>query len=153
MTSLELKVPPPILLAVIAFAMWVLARFTPHAGLPAGTALAAGGLLVVLGLALNLAGVLTVRRFKTTFNPMRPDTATSLVSTGLFAWSRNPMYLGFLVMLLGWAVCLSSPAALAGPVAFVLYINRFQIIPEERALSSLFGASFAEYKTRVRRWL
>jgi protein-S-isoprenylcysteine O-methyltransferase Ste14 len=149
--NLELRIPPPIVLAIIAFGMWAVAKTGPLVSVPGGAVV--GVLLMIAGLALNIAGVMTVRRAKTTFNPLRPDTTTALVSTGLFGLSRNPMYLAMLIVLLGWVVYLSSPLALIGPVAFVLYINRFQILPEERALSSLFGASFAEYKSKVRRWI
>jgi protein-S-isoprenylcysteine O-methyltransferase Ste14 len=151
--NLELKVPPPIVVVILGLMMWALARIPPHLAVPGSTRIVGGLLLIGAGLALNIAGVMTVRRFKTTFNPLRPDTTTALVSTGLFGMSRNPMYLGFLVVLLGWSAYLASPWALAGPVVFVLYINRFQIVPEERALSSLFGAGFEEYKSKVRRWL
>ena len=96
---------------------------------------------------------MTVRRAKTTFNPLRPDTTTALVTTGLFAVSRNPMYLAMVVILVGWAIYLSSPVALIGPLVFVLYISRFQIVPEERALSVLFGARFDDYVSKVRRWI
>lgn len=149
--NLELKIPPPVVLFLVGCGMWAVAKVGPLISVPAGAAV--GVVLMIGGLALNLAGVMTVRKAKTTFNPLRPETTTALVSTGLFGISRNPMYLAMLIMLLGWAVYLSSPVALIGPVVFVLYINRFQIVPEERALSSLFGASFTEYKSRVRRWL
>ena len=86
-------------------------------------------------------------------NPIKPDTASSLVSSGVYRFTRNPMYLGLSVTLLGWAMFLSNPLALLAVPLFVLYINRFQINPEERVLSSLFGAGYAAYKEKVRRWL
>lgn len=149
--NLELKIPPPLVLLAVGAGMWALAGLGPRLALP-GTSVAGIGLMLA-GLALNLAGVAAVRSAKTTFNPLRPETATALVSTGLFGISRNPMYLGMLVLLAGWAVYLAAPLALLGPVAFVVYITRFQIIPEERALAQLFGERFAEYRARVRRWL
>lgn len=149
--NLELKIPPPIVLFVVGCGMWAVAKVGPLVSVPAGAVV--GVFLMIAGLALNITGVMTVRKAKTTFNPLRPDTTTALVSTGVFGISRNPMYLAMLIVLLGWAIYLSSPVALVGPVVFVLYINRFQIVPEERALSSLFGASFAEYKSKVRRWV
>jgi protein-S-isoprenylcysteine O-methyltransferase Ste14 len=149
--NLELKIPPPIVLIAVGCGMWAIAKVGPLLTVPAGASV--GMLLMIAGLALNITGVMTVRKARTTFNPLRPETTTALVSTGVFGVSRNPMYLGMLIALLGWAVYLSSPVALIGPAVFVLYIGRFQIVPEERALSSLFGASFAEYKAKVRRWL
>ena len=149
--NLELKVPPPLVLVAVAAAMWGLAGLGPRLLLPGTSVIGVG--LMLAGLALNLAGVAAVRHAKTTFNPLRPETATALVSTGLFGLTRNPMYLGMLLVLVGWAVYLAAPVALLGPVAFVLYITRFQIIPEERALAKLFGEGFAEYRAKVRRWL
>jgi protein-S-isoprenylcysteine O-methyltransferase Ste14 len=73
--------------------------------------------------------------------------------TGIYRFTRNPMYIGLLMTLLGWAAFLASLPALLFVIAFVLYMNRFQIQPEERALSSLFGADYAVYRARVRRWL
>jgi protein-S-isoprenylcysteine O-methyltransferase Ste14 len=86
-------------------------------------------------------------------NPLQPDAASSLVSGGVYRWTRNPMYLGMALVLLAWAVYLSSIAALAVLPLFIVYINRFQIEPEERALEARFGAQFERYRKAVRRWL
>jgi len=86
-------------------------------------------------------------------SPLEPEAATSLVTGGIYRYTRNPMYVGFAALLLGWAVYLAVPWVLLGPVAFILFITRFQIIPEERALSSKFGRQYGEYQERVRRWL
>ena len=100
-----------------------------------------------------LAGIASFRQAQTTVNPLKPDTATALVTSGVYGYTRNPMYLGMLAVLLAWAVFLASPAALAGVLGFWWYIGRFQIRPEERALAALFGSSFSDYTSRVRRWL
>ena len=95
----------------------------------------------------------SLRRARTTVNPLRPERASALVTTGVYRITRNPMYVGMALMLLAWAVLLASPAALAGPVTFIAYMNRFQIGPEEDALDTLFGPDYAAYRSRVRRWL
>lgn len=100
----------------------------------------------------NGAGI-RFRRANTTVNPLKPQAASSLVTAGIYRYTRNPMYLGLLFLLVAWAVLLSSPFALLGPVAFVTYISRFQIVPEERVLAALFGAEYAAYQAGVRRWL
>ena len=92
-------------------------------------------------------------RARTTINPVKPSSASSLVITGIYRLTRNPMYLGSLFILLGWAVFLANVLAFLLLPGFVLYINRFQIIPEETALSGIFGSEFATYKANVRRWL
>ena len=151
MRSLELKVPPPIVAAVAAGGMGALARWTPVIALPAGLRGTLAALLVAAGLAIALAGVREFRRARTTVHPLRPERASALVDGGIYRITRNPMYLGMLAVLLGWAAWLAAPWALLGPAAFVAFIGRFQIAPEERALRQLFGAAYAAYTQRVRR--
>ncbi len=118
-------------------------------GLRLGTAL----VFVAIGQSISISGILLFRRAGTTVNPFKPGATSSLVTTGIYRFTRNPMYIGLLLTLLGWVAFLSSPSALFYLAVFVLYMNRFQIEPEERVLSSLFGADYAAYQTRVRRWL
>jgi len=133
--------------------MWYVAAHTPAVG-PMGTAQVAVACLIgVVGLAVILAGVISFRRAKTTVNPLKPETATALVTGGVYRYTRNPMYLGMLIVLLAWAVYLSAPASLLVVVVFWLYIDRLQIRPEEEALVRLFGSTFTDYMSRVRRWL
>jgi protein-S-isoprenylcysteine O-methyltransferase Ste14 len=93
------------------------------------------------------------RRARTTISPVKASAASSLVTTGVYRFTRNPMYLGLLLTLLAWAAFLFNPVALLFVPIFVLYINRFQIKPEERTLSALFGGEYGAYQERVRRWL
>jgi len=106
-----------------------------------------------VGVAIAIAGVATFRRAHTTVNPTTPEASSSLVNWGIYSITRNPMYLGLLLVLTGWAIFLSNAIAFLFLPAFVLYLNRFQITLEERALTSLFGQEFVTYQSRVRRWL
>ena len=109
--------------------------------------------LAALGAACAIAGVIAFRRRRTTVNPLVPHEASAIVSAGIYRVSRNPMYLGFLLILAGCAVYLANGgAALLLPV-FVAYMTRYQIVPEERALLAKFGPEYQEYLTRVGRWL
>ena len=121
--------------------------------MPSSIRLAVSIALLVLGVAVSAAGVLSFRRARTTLNPTKPEEASSLVRTGIYRITRNPMYLGLVLVLVGWATFLSSAWALLGVASFVLYMSRFQIAPEERALSALFAGEYASYKASVRRWL
>jgi protein-S-isoprenylcysteine O-methyltransferase Ste14 len=152
MPSLESKVPPPAVVLVIGVFMWLVSRAAPslHFDVPAHNWLAI--VLVSVGFLTGIAGVVTFRRAKTTVDPMKPR-ASSLVTWGVYAISRNPMYLGGLIMLLGWAIFLSNPLAFVFLPVYVLYLNRFQIAPEERVLTSLFGETYVTYQARARRWL
>ena len=151
--GLELKVPPVALGLICAALMGLAARFVPRLGfsLP-GRAFIAGG-LAFLGAVISLLGVVAFKRARTTVNPMKPETSSSLVVVGIYRLTRNPMYLGFLLILLGGAAYLANALGLLAIPAFVLYMTVFQIRPEERALESRFGADFAAYKTQVRRWI
>lgn len=153
MRFLELRIPPPIVGIVIGAGMWAVAYALPLVQMTKYARLAATAALAVVGAVVALGGVVSFRRARTTVNPLRPETSASLVTTGVYSFTRNPMYLGMALVLVAWAVFLSSAWSLFGPLLFALYITRFQIVPEERVLDKLFGAPFAEYKKRVRRWI
>jgi len=153
MQALELKIPPPVVALVLVALMWLLAHAAPTLDVPAPLRVACAAVIGVLGAAIGVAGKVGFRRAGTTSNPMQPAKASALVTGGIYRRTRNPMYVSLLLLLVAWAVFLASGWALPGPVAFVLYIGRFQILPEERALSAMFGADYAAYKSRVRRWL
>jgi protein-S-isoprenylcysteine O-methyltransferase Ste14 len=151
--SLEAKIPPPAVALVAALIMWGISRIAPQVALPASIRFPASLAIVVAGVAFAAAGLRSFRRARTTPSPTKPQEASSLVSTGIYRISRNPMYLGVAMVLFAWAVFLSSAWALLGVAGFVLYISLFQIAPEERALAQLFGSEYESYKARVRRWL
>ncbi|MDN6860269.1 isoprenylcysteine carboxylmethyltransferase family protein [Pseudomonas sp. CAN2814] len=149
MAWLEHRIPPPLVAFVTAVLMWLAVRPID----PPGNRLWLALLVVLAGVAVCLAGVASFRRARTTVNPLKPESASSLVVAGIYRHTRNPMYLGFAIILLGWCVFLGSALAVIGVAAFVLYIGRFQIRPEERALRELFGAEFEAFCGRVRRWV
>ena len=153
MRALELKIPPPLVALVIAVAMWGISLATSRFEISPAFRYAAAILIALAGFGFAISGVRAIRRARTTISPIKPEAATSLVTSGVYRFTRNPMYLGLCLVLLAWAVFLSSAWAVLGPVAFVLYINQFQIAPEEKVLSKLFGQAFAEYQSKVRRWL
>jgi protein-S-isoprenylcysteine O-methyltransferase Ste14 len=150
---LELKVPPVLVLLLVAAGMWLLARYGPLLPLVGSARAVLTTALLAMGLAVALAGVVAFRRARTSVNPLEPDRVSSMVTHGIYRYSRNPMYLGMLFVLAAWAAWLASAPALLGLPAFVLYMNRFQIVPEERVLAQRFGTQYAEYVRRTRRWL
>jgi len=153
MRALELRIPPPAVAALMAGAMWGIAALAPLIAVPAFIRVVAAVIITLVGGAFSIAAIISFRLARTTINPMKPETTTSLVRSGVCRLTRNPMYVGLLFLLVAWAVFLSSGWSLLGPLAFVLYINRFQIAPEERALSAMFGTEYSAYKSTVRRWL
>ena len=153
MRFLELCVPPPIVALVFAAVAWAVAVATPALELPGALRVGLAVALTLAGVGFVAAGVRAFRRAETTIHPLKPEKASAIVSSGVFAITRNPMYLGLLLVLVGWAVFLSSPAALVGPAGLALYLTRFQILPEERALAAKFGDAYSAYAARVRRWI
>lgn len=153
MSRLELLVPPPVVVLVTGLAMWAAARAFPMQLLPEAHRLVIGIILCLLGVMAGVAGILAFRRARTTTDPREPARATALVTSGIYRYSRNPMYLGLLLVLLGWAVVLGNLVSVLGVVVFVLYITRYQIYPEERQLLKTFDAEFLNYKATVRRWV
>ena len=152
MHALELKIPPVVLVLFAGTAMWVLSAATPSFAWQVPYKQAIALILAVSGVTVAVLGVASFRRASTTVNPTRLQDTSSLVTTGIYRLSRNPMYLGFLLALAAWAVFLANVLVLLPVVAFVIYMNRFQITPEERALAVMFGTEFNAYKRRVRRW-
>ena len=153
MSSLELKVPPPAVALLFGFLMWLVTSRVASVEVPLGARLAVALLFASIGLVFGVSAMVSFSRERTTMNPTKPAASSSLVITGPFRFTRNPMYLSLLLYLLAWAVYLSNFVAVLFLPVFVLYINQFQIKPEERVLFSLFGPEYAAYKERVRRWL
>lgn len=153
MTGLESKIPPPLVAVCVAAAMWAAAGLGPIWPLPHTVRMGLVALLVAAGAACDLAGIWAFRVQRTTINPLRPERSTALVTSGIYRFTRNPMYVGMACFLTAWALYLNAVLALAGVGLFVAYITRFQIRPEERILQSLFGEPFVAYTARVRRWL
>ncbi|GAB2912416.1 methyltransferase family protein [Rheinheimera gaetbuli] len=153
MKALELKIPPLLLVVLFALAMWLFAQRVPPLALPFSWRLLFAGIFAISGVTVALAGVLAFRRAKTTVDPRVPQQSSNLVIRGIYRYSRNPMYVGFLLLLMAWAFYLMSAAALALLPLFVWYMNRFQIAPEERFLLQKFAAEYQAYCESVRRWL
>jgi protein-S-isoprenylcysteine O-methyltransferase Ste14 len=151
---LDLKVPPALLVLLSALAMWGLASAFPGMALdlPMAWTLGFGVGLGGAGVVVIFAGIAAFRRHGTTVDPLHPDAASQVVRTGIYRRTRNPMYLGMGLGLLGWAGYLAHPLALLVWPGFLAYLDRFQIQPEERALRAKFGGDYEAYLREVRRW-
>ncbi|RYF45497.1 MAG: isoprenylcysteine carboxylmethyltransferase family protein [Comamonadaceae bacterium] len=155
MRALELKIPPPVVALLIAAGMWLLSSAFQPSSLSLGVRIAWGVGLAAMGQAISVSGMVAFRRARTTINPLNPGAATFLVQAGIYRYTRNPMYVGLLLSLAGWAAYLGQVLPVVGLPFFVWYITQFQIKPEERILAAMFGAEFTEfteYLSKVRRW-
>jgi protein-S-isoprenylcysteine O-methyltransferase Ste14 len=153
MSFLDNRIPPPLVAVIIGVLMWLAARWLPATSLPHGVIYVVAALFLLAGIVFSVSGMRSFRSAGTTMNPVKIETASSLVTAGIYSVTRNPMYVGLTLDLCAWAIFLDSLWTLVGPVVFVAYTTRFQIIPEERALTTTFGDGYRDYCNRVRRWL
>lgn len=145
MNALALKVPPVAQVIITAAAMYGVSKMVPALtfSLDGSTALAVA--LGAMGLSLGIMGVTQFRIAQTTPNPQALEKVSSLVTSGVYQYSRNPMYVGLVLILLGWAFYLSHFLAFVLLPIFILYITRFQIQPEERMMAQKFGKTYQDY--------
>lgn len=153
MANLELRFPPPFVALAAILLMWLLSHILPRTDALGSARIPVATGLAFLGIAFVVSGATQFKRMQTTLNPRRPEEASILVTNGVCRITRNPMYVGLMIILLGWAAFLASPVSLGGVVAFITYINRFQIMPEERILLEKFGDEYRKYLGSPRRWI
>lgn len=150
MKQLELKIPPLLLMILFGIAIFYISNLDPF---KLESFRSPSFFIVVVGGVVSIWSVVIFKNEKTTVDPMNPSKSNSLVVKGIYKYSRNPMYLSFYLWLLALSLYLGSPLAIVLSVFFVLYINIFQIHPEERALIKKFGKSYEDYTKSVRRWI
>jgi protein-S-isoprenylcysteine O-methyltransferase Ste14 len=155
--TLETKVPPPVWWLLAATAMWALDRWLPVQHLDPGLArplrAVLAGAVALAGIALVGEAMIRFVRARTTVHPMHPEHASRLVVAGSYRYTRNPMYLGLLLLLAAWALWLGSLSVWLVLPPFVAVLTRLQIVPEERALATKFGEDYHAYRRTVPRWL
>lgn len=151
--TLELKIPPIAVFLVLAAMAWLSAKIFPSLALDFHFNTIVATVTAAFGCGLIMAGAHAFKRADTTVNPLKPETTTTLVTGGVYHFSRNPIYLGLAIILLSWGIYLSHLLSLLFMIAFVVYMNHFQIQPEEKVLQKLFGVCFERYQRQVRRWL
>lgn len=151
--KLTLKVPPIIVFLLFCGAMFASAQLVPTLSSVMPRTAVAAGVLLCLAIIVGLWPVIQFRLAKTTVHPNFPDRASTLVTEGIYRYTRNPMYLAMFFALGAWGLWLQHPIALGLAAAFPWYITRFQIIPEEQSLRKVFGEGYADYCKGVPRWL
>jgi protein-S-isoprenylcysteine O-methyltransferase Ste14 len=133
--------------------MWALHRWMPLMSLIVSPWTWLALLPAAAGIGIIYDANVRFRRAQTTINPLQPQLASSLVMQGIYAISRNPMYLGLTLLLVAWALCLGTLSPWIVAALFPIIITAVQIIPEERALKEVFGATYLDYRERVARWI
>jgi len=146
-------IPPPLAMLLAALIMWTLHRFLPLSVLLAAPWNYLALVPVVISRLISVAAGRRFREARTTFDPVRPELTTHLVTEGVYRFSRNPMYLGLVLMLIAWALWLGTASPWVVPPLFAILMATTQIAPEERALEKVFGATYVAYRRSVNRWI
>ena len=145
------KIPPPIVTLICGLAIYFSKTFFNKFFSYNNNTISL--FLLILGFTVFTLAVKAFNRQKTTVNPLEPRQASALVSSGIFKYSRNPMYLGMLIILLALSFKFNLVGGIVISLFFYLFITKFQILPEEEAMNELFGDEFIEYSNRTRRWI
>lgn len=149
---MELKIPPPLVLLICLLAQIELSDWLPiyqFGDVPTWIPV----IWIGVGLLVSLMGVVAFHKAKTTINPLKPDQSCEVVTEGIYRYSRNPMYLGMLLGLIGMVFYFGEASTLLGVIFFICYITAFQIKPEEKVLREKFGEVYVCYENQTRRWL
>jgi protein-S-isoprenylcysteine O-methyltransferase Ste14 len=150
---LDLKIPPPIVAILCGLGIVYLPDLFKLEAFEIPLQGWVAGVVIVFGLSFDLMGLLEFRKHATTISPLSPNKTALVVSSGIYRITRNPMYLGMAIVLVGVTIAFGSAIGLLMVLVFVLYITRFQIKPEERILEAKFGEAFVDYKAKVKRWI
>ena len=153
MKALELKIPPPVYALSLGIVMWFLNQSLPLLRFIESPWNKIGMAIIVIAIVLDSSSLFLFLKKRTTINPMKPTSTEGLVTAGLYKITRNPMYVGLLVILFGYAVWLGSLTPFLILPAFYWLITQMQIKPEERILEKKFGQEYLDYKNKVKRWL
>ena len=151
MISIKTKIPPPLIALTFGFLVNYSKNIFPKIEIVWGGVV--GAFMIIIGLIIILSAIIQFKKYKTTITPLNPSYATKLIVNGIYKFSRNPMYLGLLLILAGISIIQNPIGGLLFIPAFILYINHFQIIPEESAMLDLFKEDFLKYKKNIRRWI
>lgn len=145
------RIPPPVVTLVFGLLIYCSADLLPSLIFELQNALAL--LFAIAGLGVMTVAVVSFIQLKTTVNPLQPKSATALVTGGVFRFSRNPMYLGMLLLIISVSIYTGAVASVILLPSFVVYIRVFQILPEEQAMRELFPDAYQAYCKQVRRWI
>ena len=151
MIDIKTKFPPPLVALTFGFLINYTKNIFPK--IEVKNEFIFGSFMIISGLIIILSAIILFKKYQTTITPLNPSNATKLITDGIYKFSRNPMYLGLLLVLVGISIILNLTGGFFFILLFILYINLFQIIPEENAMVDLFKDEFLEYKKNVRRWI
>ena len=150
---MNLLIPPPIVALICAFLIWIISGNVNVLSFQFGGQQVLAYTIMAIGLCIDVVSVALFFKSKTTVTPLSPQKTSKLVVSGLYRFTRNPMYLGLAFLLTGWAIYCGNIIGFSAILLFVFYITKFQILPEEAVLIEKFGNEYEQYQSRVRRWI
>lgn len=150
---MKLKIPPALVAVIIAGMMRMVSVYLPFGSLTLFGAYWVAGLLMAAGGVLGVAGLVQFYRNGTSIDPHKPEKTRTLITGGIYQYSRNPMYLALFFLLIAYASILQNVLNLVLLPLFIWYMNRYQIMPEEKVMEQKFGREYRKYASEVRRWL
>ena len=148
---MKTKIPPPLVTLIFGFIIFLTKNIFPKIKIYNNIVL--GSLFILIGILIASSSILLFKRYRTTITPINPKSATKLITSGIYKFSRNPMYFSLLLLLTGISIMINPIGGFIFIPIFILYLNLFQILPEEKAMTDLFKDEFLEYKNSVRRWI
>ena len=145
------KIPPPIIALVCALGILFSKPFFREYSNVNNSSISI--LFFLIGIACFFFAIKLFKKHNTTISPLKPEKATSLIVSGIYMYSRNPMYLGMLFILISTSIRFNIICGIISISTFIIYITKFQIIPEEDQFKRIFGEKFLNYKKKTRMWL
>ena len=150
---MKLLIPPPIQALLSAIMMCLISRYFTHANFSLNGINIFALIFLIIAVIIIVLSMYKFRKIKTTISPLRPNKTSSLVKSGIYEYTRNPMYLGLLLMLFSTALFLKNLISFLIIPLFILFITKNQILPEEETLENIFEEEYKNYKKKVRRWI
>lgn len=150
---MRLKTPPAVQLIISAILMWIISIYADNFRFIFKYNNELTLFCLILGGTIIVFGIVTFREAETTITPLHPYKVSSLVTGGIYQYTRNPMYFGLLLILFSIALYLQNLASIFVLPIYIWFISKYQIMPEEEALYKLFGQEYKNYQNKIRRWI
>ena len=150
---MKLLIPPPILALMSAILMLIISKYFNKANFSLNQHNQFALFFLIVALIIILISIAKFIKIKTTISPLKPNKTSILVDSGIYKYTRNPMYLGLFLILFSLFLYLKNFLSFLVLPLFVIYITKNQILPEEKVLENLFGDQYKKYKNKVRRWI
>ena len=148
---IKTKIPPPLVALTFGFLINYTKDIFPK--IEIRNQIIFGSFMIIIGLIIILSAIILFKKYQTTITPLNPSNATKLITDGIYKFSRNPMYLGLLLVLFGISIILNTIGGLFLIPLFILYLNLFKLIIEENAMDDLFIGELLEHTEIVKRWI